>query len=154
MPEDDKVERAPLGRTSLAVSRVGFGSSGLGDMPETYGYAVPEEQARATVREIFAGPANFLDTSRNYGFGRSELRIGEVIREQGGLPPDFVLSTKLDRDETNRFDGPRARRSLEESLEALGLDRVQLLHLHDPEHARSLPEITGPNGALAELFKM
>jgi D-threo-aldose 1-dehydrogenase len=154
MPEDNQVERAPLGRTSLAVSKICFGSSGLGDMPETYGYAVPQEQARATVREIFAGPANFLDTSRNYGLGRSEQRIGEVIREQGGLPPGFVLSTKLDRDEANRFDAARARRSLEESLEALGLDRVQLLHLHDPEHARSLPEIAAADGPIAELFKM
>jgi D-threo-aldose 1-dehydrogenase len=63
------------------------------------------------VRAVFDGPVNFLDTSRNYGFGRSEERIGEVIRERGGLPPGFVISTKLDRDmETSRFDGARARR--------------------------------------------
>ena len=39
-------------------------------------------------------------------------------------------------------------------MKALGLDRIHLLHLHDPEHARSLSEITGPNGAIRELFKI
>jgi D-threo-aldose 1-dehydrogenase len=124
-------------------------------MPGTYGYDVDEERARATIRAIFDSSVNFLDTSRNYGMGRSEERIGSVIRERGGLPSGFVISTKLDRDpETNRFNGARARRSLEESLHALGLDRVDLLHLHDPEHTASLDEVTGKNGALAELFRM
>jgi D-threo-aldose 1-dehydrogenase len=150
-----ELETVPLGRTSLAVPKLCFGTSGLGDMPATYGYGVDEERARETIRAIFASPVTFLDTSRNYGLGRSEERIGAVIRELGGLPPGFVISTKLDRDpETGRFDGSQARRSLEESLTALGLDRVDLLHLHDPEYAASLTEVTGPKGALAELFKM
>ncbi len=151
----DQIETGQVGRTNLRVTRIGFGTSGLGDMPETYGYGVGEEAAMETVRAILAGPANLLDTSRNYGLGRSEARIGAVIRDAGGLPEGFVVSTKLDRDgETGRFDAARARRSLEESLAALGLDRVGLLHLHDPEHAASLSEITGPNGAIAELFRM
>ena len=56
-----------------------------------------------------------------------------------------MLATKLDRDvETGRFDAAQARRSLEESLEALGVDRVDILHLHDPEHAaRPATEVTG-----------
>ena len=49
-----------------------FGTSGLGGMPATYGYSVDEERARATVHAVFDGPANFIDTSRNYGLGRSE----------------------------------------------------------------------------------
>ena len=66
-----------------------------------------------------------------------------------------MISTKLDRDmETGRFDADRARRSLEESLTRLGLDRVPLLHVHDPEHARDVSEITGAGGALDEMFKM
>ena len=148
-------ETSPLGRTGLSVSKVCFGTSSLADMPDTYGYAVDEDRARETVRAIFDSPVNFLDSSRIYGFGRSEERIGAVIRELGGLPEGFVISTKLDRDpQTNRFDASQARRSLEESLKALGLDRIDLLHLHDPEHAASLSEATGPHGALGELFRM
>jgi D-threo-aldose 1-dehydrogenase len=142
-------------RMKLKVSKICFGTSSLSGMPDTYGYDVDVERAHATVRAIFDGPVNVLDTSNNYGLGRSEARIGDVIRERGGLPAGFVISTKLDRDmATGRFDASRARRSLEESLKRLGLDRVPLLHLHDPEHAASLAEITGRGGALPELMKM
>jgi len=154
MPADG-LGKVALGRTGRMVSKIGFGTSALGDMPDTYGYGVDEERARATVRAILAGPANVLDTSRIYGFGRSEERIGAAIREFGGLPQGFVVSTKLDRDpETGRFDAAQARRSLEQSLIALGLDRIDLLHLHDPEHADSLAQTVGPSGALAELFRI
>jgi len=155
LPGNNQIERVRLGRTDIQVSTLCFGTSGLGDMPDTYGYGVDEERARATIQAIFDGPVNFIDTARLYGFGRSEQRVGSVIRELGGLPEGFVISTKLDRDpETGRFDAAQARRSLEQSLEALGLGRVHLLNLHDPEHAASLAEMTGPEGALSELFKM
>ena len=113
-------EKIALGRTGRLVSKLCFGTSALGDMPDTYGYGVDEERAQATIRAILAGPSNFLDTSRIYGFGRSEERIGAAIREFGGLPQGFVISTKLDRDpETKRFDAAQARRSFEQSLTAL-----------------------------------
>jgi D-threo-aldose 1-dehydrogenase len=148
-------EKVPLGRSGISVTRLCFGLAPLGSMPDTYGYDVAAEQARETVRAIFDSPVNCLDTSRNYGFGRSEERIGEVIRERGGLPPGFVISSKLDRDmKTGLFDGARARRSLEESLKALNIGHIELLHVHDPEHASSLSDVTGPNGALAALFRM
>ncbi len=124
-------------------------------MPDTYGYEVSEARARETLDAIFASNVNFIDTSNNYGFGRSEARIGDAIKAHGGLPDDFVISTKLDRDmETLTFDADRARRSLEESLTRLNLDRVQVLHLHDPEHAGNLDEITRTGGAMDELFRM
>jgi D-threo-aldose 1-dehydrogenase len=152
---DSGMTKVRLGGTELMVAPVCFGTSGLGDMPDTYGYGVDAERAKATMRAIFDGPVNFIDTSRIYGMGRSEERIGAVIRERGGLPPGFVVSTKLDRDpQTNVFDAARARRSLEESLAALGLDQIDLLHLHDPEHSRSLAEATGRDGALGELFRL
>ena len=142
-----------IGATGLKVPPLCFGASGLGDMPDTYGYSVDAARAEATLQAIFDGPAKFLDTARLYGLGRSEERIGAAIRARGGLPPGFVLSTKLDRDlETGRFDAAQARRSLEQSLKALGLDRIPMLHLHDPEHCRDLQEIAGKGGALEAMF--
>ncbi len=147
--------RTALGATGVSIPPICFGTSSLGDMPNTYGYGVDAERAHATLRRILEGPMPFVDTSRNYGAGRSEARIGEVLRELGGLPDTAVLSTKLDRDpDTNRFDAARARRSLEESLAALGLSRVQILHLHDPEHADGTHDIVRPGGALDELRKL
>jgi D-threo-aldose 1-dehydrogenase len=152
---EGSLNKVRLGRTDLMVASICFGTTGLGDMPDTYGYGVDESRARATIHAIFDGPVHFIDTSRIYGLGRSEERIGAAIRERGGLPEGFVVSTKLDRHfETNAFDASQARRSLEQSLKALGLEQIDLLHLHDPEHARSLDEATARDGALGELFRI
>ena len=143
-----------LGRTGLTVSSICFGTGGLtngadADTPERV------RTAHEAVHAIFDGPGNFIDTSRIYGRGRSEQRIGDVIRERGGLPPGFVLATKLDLDfETRRFDGAAARRSLEASIEALGVDHFHVLHLHDPEFIKDATDISGPNGSMVELMKM
>ena len=144
-----------VGKSGVAVPRIGFGATALADMPETYGYSVSEERALATVRAILAQPHGFLDTSRNYGLGKSEALIGKVVRELGGWPAGRILSTKLDRDmETLKFDAAQARRSVEESLEALGVDRIDILHLHDPEYASDLADVTRQGGALDALMRM
>lgn len=142
-------------RLPFAVPRIGFGTSALGGMPDTYGYDVDEDRALQTLRALFALDPCLIDTSRLYGMGRSEVRIGQAIAEAGGLPAGAILSTKIDRDvETGRLDAERARRSVEESLRALNLDRVHILHLHDPEHCRDLDEIVRPGGAIDALFAM
>jgi D-threo-aldose 1-dehydrogenase len=119
----------------LQVTEVCMGGGGLGGVPQLFGYDVPVDRAVATVLRVFDGPLNFFDTSAIYSNGESERRIGLALREAGGLPDGFVLATKADRDaDTGDFSGAQMRRSLEGSLERLGLDRVQLLYLHDPEH--------------------
>lgn len=144
-----------LGSTGLSVTELCFGTSPLASMPQLYGYDVDDERAVATVLAMFASPLNFLDTSNGYGdHGEAEIRIGEAIRRNGGLPEGVVLATKVDPDPaTGDFSGDRVRRSLEESLERLGLDRVPLLHLHDPE---SIPfeEGAGPGGAVEALVDL
>ena len=123
-----------LGRTSLMVTPLCVGGSPLASVPEIYGEEVDYERALDTVRGVFDSPINFLDTSNNYGAGESERRIGSVIAERKGLPPGFVLATKVDRDpRSGDFSADRVRRSAEESLERLGISYFQLLYLHDPE---------------------
>lgn len=127
--------RRPLGSTGLAVTSLCIGCAPLGNMPETFGYGVAEEQALATIRAIFAGPITFVDTAASYGDGESERRIGLVLRELGGVPSGFVLATKADRNlQTGDFSGDQMRRSVERSLQLLGVVRLQICYLHDPEH--------------------
>jgi D-threo-aldose 1-dehydrogenase len=127
------LELRTLGRTGLRVTPLCVGTSALGNTPQPYRHDVPLEAALQTVRRVLAGPINFLDTSNNYG--DAERRIGLVLRELGGLPDGFVLQTKVDRDMvTGDFSGERVRRSVHESLERLGLERLGLVHLHDPEN--------------------
>jgi len=143
--------KRPFGSTGLMVTPICVGAAPLGDMPETFAYSVPEEQALATVRATFNSAINFLDTAAIYGFGESERRIGKVIREMGGLPADFVLATKGDRDpETNSFSGEQFKRSVAGSLERLGLDHLQYVYIHDPEHT-TFDDIMGPGGAFEVL---
>ena len=124
-----------LGATELAVPRLCIGCAALGDMPETFDYGVSEEQALQTLRTAFASPINFVDTAAAYGDGESERRIGIVLKERGGLPHGVVLSTKADRDlASGDFSGEQIKRSVERSLRLLGLGRLQLVYLHDPEH--------------------
>src|SRR5437588_6029783 len=141
----------PLGSTGLQVTPICIGTAPLGNMPETFAYEVPEERALATVRAFFAGPFNFLDTAASYGDGESERRIGSVLKEMGGLPPGFVLATKADRDlQTGTFTGAQMRRSVERSLRLLGLEQLQLVYLHDPEHI-SFEEAMQPGGPVEVL---
>jgi D-threo-aldose 1-dehydrogenase len=140
--------RRRLGRTDLLVGPLCIGTAPLGDMPDAYGIGAPEEQALATLRAALSSAVNFLDTSNNYGNGRAERRIGTVLAETGGLGPDRVLATKADRHmTTGDFSGDRMKRSIEESLDRLGLDTLQFAYIHDPEHS-TFEYIMSRGGAL------
>ncbi len=144
-----------VSQSDLFVSEICFGTSPLGDMPDTYGYNVSEERAVKTIEAIIESPINFVDTSRNYGMGRSEERLGLAINNKMSSNGDLIISTKLDRNmETNKFDYRQAQKSFEESLIALNVESVPILHLHDPEYASNLDEITCKGGALDFLFSL
>jgi D-threo-aldose 1-dehydrogenase len=146
--------RRNLGSTGLSVSPLCVGCAPLGDMPETFDYSVDEERARETLRSVFESPINFLDTAASYGDGESERRIGEVLKEMGGLPEEVVLATKADRDlTTGDFSGEQMRRSVERSLRLLGMDKLQLVYLHDPEH-ESFEHMMAPGGPVEVLRSM
>jgi D-threo-aldose 1-dehydrogenase len=148
-------DRRLLGRTGLEVSPVCIGTSPLASMPEHYGYEVGEQRAEETISAALRGPFNFIDTSNNYGDGAAERYIGSMLAAAGGLPPGFVLATKVDADPgTGDFSGERVKRSAEESLERLRLDRVQLMYLHDPELHLSFAEAMAPGGAVEALVQL
>jgi D-threo-aldose 1-dehydrogenase len=151
---NDPSSRRPLGRTGLSVSPICVGCAALGNMPEAFEYSVSQERASETLRMVFGSRINFLDTAASYGDGESERRIGEVLEGIGGLPEGCVLSTKADRDlETGEFSGEQMRRSVERSLRLLGLDRLQLVYLHDPEH-ETYEHMVAPGGPVEVLLAL
>ena len=105
------MDRVRLGRTDIMVTSICFGASGLGDMPDTYGYGVDEARARATIHAIFDGPVN-SSTQRAIRDGRSEERIG-LSFASAAPPPGFVVSTKSTAISDDAFAprGPAARSS-------------------------------------------
>ncbi len=150
-----ELEPRPLGRTGLRVGPLCVGTSPLAGMKQLYGYDVTEERAVATVRAVFDSSIDFIDTSNGYGDdGEAEKRIGVAIAANGGLPTDTLLATKVDPDPTTGdFSGDRVRASLEESLVRLGVDRVELLHLHDPERLR-FEDATARGGPVEALVRL
>ena len=121
-----------IGRTPLFTAPIIAGASPLGSMPDLYGYDVSESAAVDFVLALLRSPIRAIDTSNNYGDGTSERRIGKAIALAGGVPDDFLVITKVDRAEGD-FSGARVRESFRESIERLGVERVPLLFLHDPD---------------------
>ncbi|MGH3321104.1 MAG: aldo/keto reductase [Streptosporangiaceae bacterium] len=149
----DPTERVPVGRTRLSVTRFGLGTTAIGNLFQP----VAEATAAATVETAYAEGVRFFDTAPLYGHGLAERRVGSSLA--GRSPEEYTLATKVGRllrpgappepgqvvDGRHIFrdvppDGPvfdfgydGVRRSLEESLRRLRLDRVDILHIHDPD---------------------
>lgn len=142
----------PLGKTGLAVTPLCIGCAPLGNMPDTFGYGVSEEQARATIQAVLRSPIRYLDTAGAYGDGESERRIGLVLRELGGLPDGYVLETKVGiNHQTGDYSGDQVRSSIERSLRSLGLDRLSMVFLHDPENT-TFEQAMAPGGPVEALL--
>lgn len=125
------LSRVVLGGTALRVSTIGLGASALGGV---FG-AVQEGEAIATVHAALEAGINLFDTAPAYGATRSEQVLGKALR---GVPRGaYVLSTKAgkttDAAGVDTFDySERAiRDSVSRSLERLGVDRLDIVHLHD-----------------------
>lgn len=123
----------------LTLPRVALGCAPLAGL---YG-EVSEAQAAATVAAALERGITCFDTAPLYGAGLSERRLGAALR---GVPRErLIISTKVGRlvrpDGSVAFDwsADGIRRSLAASLERLGLDRVDIVHLHDPDD--HLPQV-------------
>lgn len=148
------MDQRALGSTGLQVTPICLGTGVLGGMPEIFDYDVPVDRAIATVRKALTSPITFLDSSAGYAGGESERRVGAAIAEHGGLPEGFVLATKVDPDPaTGDYSGAQVRRCAQESLERLGLDRFDLLYLHDPENIGFDPAMAS-GGAVEALVEL
>lgn len=141
-----------IGRTSLFTAPIIAGASPLGSMPDLYGYDVSETAAVDFVLALLRSPIRAIDTSNNYGDGSSERRIGTAVALAGGVPDDFLVITKVDRAGED-FSGARVRQSLRESLDRLGVQRVPLLFLHDPD-AFDFGYMTSVGGAVDALVQI
>jgi D-threo-aldose 1-dehydrogenase len=142
----------PLGSTGLEVTAVAVGGAPLGSMPENFGHEVSYDDGVALVEHVLDSPVRVLDTANGYSGGESERRIGAAIGRRGGLPSDFLLTTKVDADGRD-YSGARVRVSVAESKERLGLDVLPMVYLHDPEF-HDFEEMAGPGGAVETLMAL
>jgi D-threo-aldose 1-dehydrogenase len=152
----------------LSFTTVGAGCAQLGNLYR----AISDEEAEATVRAAWDGGVRYFDTAPHYGLGLSERRLGRAL---AAYPRDeYVLSTKVGRilvpspetahqtDVAGGFDVPAdtrrvydlsrdgVLRSIEDSLERLGVDRIDVVYMHDPDDHWEAASTTGAQ-TLAEL---
>ncbi|MGW6194565.1 aldo/keto reductase [Kribbella sp. NPDC055110] len=156
-------ETVRVGRTELFVPRVGLGTAALGNFQQ----ALTDGEAIAVVDHALDQGIRYLDTAPLYGHGLAETRVGRAVAKVGR--DGLVISTKVGRllradaprDESQYHDGvpfyldvppvgpvwdfsyDGVRRSVEESLERTGLDRFDVLLLHDPDQHLAEAASTG-----------
>ena len=139
-----------LGSSAVEVSALAFGGAVIGNLYTEVG----EEQAHEALAAAWQQGIRYFDTAPHYGLGLSEQRLGAALRKRPRN--EYVVSTKVGRllepndaptgsDLAEGFDVPDTlrrrfdfsadgvRRSLDESLQRLGLDRVDVLYVHDPD---------------------
>jgi len=145
--------------------RLSFGAANVGNLYR----AMTDEQAHELLEAAWDSGIRYFDTAPHYGLGLSERRLGAFLTTRPRA--EFVVSTKAGRllrptpaaglDEAHGFVVPAdservwdfsadgVRQSLEESLKRLGLDRVDILYLHDPEEHDLHPALgTGVRGVV------
>jgi D-threo-aldose 1-dehydrogenase len=138
-------ERSRLGGSSVFVPRLGLGTAPLGGWPQ----AVSAAQAQATIKAAWDAGIRYFDTAPFYGHGLSEQHLGGVL--PGLDRSQFTVSTKVGRllvpgvaqeslykgvpDLVPQFDfsAPGVRKSLGESRQRLGLARIDVALIHDPD---------------------
>lgn len=121
------MEMRSFGRTGMQLSVLGFGCGAVG------GFMVrgdPADQERVVARALAAG-VNYFDTAVQYGDGESEKNLGRVLKKL--KPANAVVGTKV-RVPPGEFGriAETVTKSLEGSLARLGLERVDIFHLHNP----------------------
>jgi aryl-alcohol dehydrogenase-like predicted oxidoreductase len=149
------VQRRPLGRTRIEVSRIVLGCGnfgGVGSTPELFGQGETREEAFALMDAAWAAGVNVLDTAASYGGGRSESWVGDWRRERG---TPVVLSTKVfwsvGGDPSDRgLSRDRILRELEGSLSRLRTERIDMYLTHEPDEETPIAETLG---ALDEVVR-
>ncbi|GHJ34762.1 aldo/keto reductase [Streptomyces sp. TS71-3] len=137
-----------LGKSKVHVTELGFGGGPLGGLFEP----LDDETAAGALEAAWDSGIRYFDTSPHYGIGHSERRTGDLLR--GKPREEWTLSTKVGRllvpqDPAGRMDESFAvpathrrvwdftrdgiRRSVDDSLERMGVDRIDVLFLHDAE---------------------
>ncbi|MFE5144294.1 aldo/keto reductase [Streptomyces fagopyri] len=160
------MQRRKIHNTRIELTELGFGASVIGNLFRV----TPPEDASAAVDAAWDAGIRYFDTAPHYGLGLSEHRLGAALR---GRPRDeYIVSSKVGRllvpnehprgidsegfvvrDDLRRqwdFSRDGVLRSIEATLERTGLDRLDIVYLHDPEdHWRPAADEAMP--ALADL---
>lgn len=146
MPRHSEIQK--IERNNLEITRLGLGTAALGGLYTS----VSDVDAEGVITTALSADINYFDTAPLYGHGLAEIRLGRALRSSG---KKFVVSTKVGRvlnkvkdsepswlfaDASTKIEAvfdwsaEGIRRSINESLERLGLDHIDIVHMHDADN--------------------
>src|SRR3982074_1714700 len=147
---DGPLPTRTLGKTGLEVTRLGVGCSLLGRRADA---SIDEETGLAAILAALDSGVRLIDTASLYADGTAERVVGQALRERPALANKVVVETKVRDVRDFRYSGEETRRSVETSLQRLGLNHIPLVFIHDPP-AGIFERVMGPGGALAMLRQL
>jgi aryl-alcohol dehydrogenase-like predicted oxidoreductase len=143
---------AQLGRTTLQITRVGFGAWALGGSGWEFGWGAQNDgESVAAIERALELGVNWIDTAGAYGFGHSETVVGRALQGVEPRPYVFTKGGLVDGGGgrvVNRLTRDSLRREAEASLGRLGVDAIDLYQIHWPRPDR---DVEAGWAALAEL---
>jgi aryl-alcohol dehydrogenase-like predicted oxidoreductase len=147
-----QLKTAPLGRTGMQITRVGFGAWAIGGGGWEFGWGPQDdEQSVAAIHRALDRGVNWIDTAAAYGFGRSEEIVGAALEGMTERPYVFTKCSLLEgpgRTVVNNLKRDSVLREAEASLKRLRIDAIDLYQIHWPNPE---PDVDEGWAALAEL---
>lgn len=143
-----------LGRTGIEVTIIGLGTIYIGSRPSEPPNDLDEEIGAQTVEAAIEAGCTLIDTAPLYGGTTSEKIIGNVLRHRPDLAAKCTVVTKAGafrEGKDHSFDG--ILRSVEASLERLGLEQLDVVYIHDTMGV-PMEQVMSKNGALGALRKL
>ena len=143
-----EMPQVTLGRTGITTSRVSIGTWGFGDASAVEARIDDDQTLVDVLRLSFEAGVRFLDSAEVYN---NEAKLARLLKDID-VPDDLTIATKFGHGKG--FTGELFRRSVEDSLTDLELDKIELMMIHDPRNTDDMAVVMGPGGALEELRKM
>jgi D-threo-aldose 1-dehydrogenase len=151
------VPRKRLGKTGVEVTTIGVGTAWIGtsnSAEDTMDRQIDEDAAVATLHAALEEGITLIDTAPLYLSRQSERVVARALRERPDLAAGVVVETKCCRlPEGRDYSYDAAMRSVQGSLERLGMERIELMYIHDPPKDL-VSQVTGPGGALQALRRL
>ena len=152
-----EIPRKTLGKTEIEVTTVGIGTAFIGMRTTRNGTTarhLDEELALRTVWAALEEGVRLIDTAALYLDSEAERIVGRALRERPDLAEGVVLETKCCRlPHGSDYSYDAALRSVEGSLDRLGVKRVELMYIHDPVK-EAFDQVMGKGGALEALRRL
>lgn len=139
-----------LGKTGLDVTVLGIGCAWLGRRADG---SIDEETGLAAILAALDSGVRLIDTASLYSYGAAEKVVGQALRARPDLASSIVVETKVRDVRDFGYTADETRRSVDTSLQRLGIDSIHVVYIHDPP-AALLQKVMAADGALGGLRKL